>query len=158
MYQAFGNPKQNSLRKWEGKGCGCLKLSLQATPTWTQVSDPPLPSPMLLLPSSFSHVWLCATPWTAARQALLSMGILQARILEWVAMPSSRGIISTQGSNSSLLHCRQILYHCATRKALLLPYQTQIRWVMWFPCPNDPKMSTESNEARLLITDGDGVG
>ena len=28
-----------------------------------------------------------ATPWTAARQAPLSMGILQARILEWVAMP-----------------------------------------------------------------------
>ena len=32
-----------------------------------------------------------AIPWTAARQAPLSMGILQARILEWVAMPSSRG-------------------------------------------------------------------
>ena len=34
---------------------------------------------------------LFATPWTIAHQALLSMGILQARILEWVAMPSSRG-------------------------------------------------------------------
>ena len=32
-----------------------------------------------------------ATPWTVARQALLSVGILQARILEWVAMPSSSG-------------------------------------------------------------------
>ena len=32
-----------------------------------------------------------ATPWTVARQAPLSMGILQARILEWVAMPSSGG-------------------------------------------------------------------
>ena len=31
-----------------------------------------------------------ATPWTVAFQAPLSMGILQARILEWVAMPSSR--------------------------------------------------------------------
>ena len=31
------------------------------------------------------------TPWTVACQASLSMGILQARILEWVAMPSSRG-------------------------------------------------------------------
>ena len=37
-----------------------------------------------------SHVQLFATPWTAARQAPLSTGILQARILEWVAMPSSR--------------------------------------------------------------------
>jgi len=33
--------------------------------------------------------------------------ILQARILEWVALPFSRGIFLTQGSN---LHCRQILY------------------------------------------------
>ena len=30
-------------------------------------------------------------PWTVAYQAPLSVGILQARILEWVAMPSSRG-------------------------------------------------------------------
>ena len=32
-----------------------------------------------------------ATPWTAALQASLSMWILQARIVKWVAMPSSRG-------------------------------------------------------------------
>ena len=41
--------------------------------------------------SRFSRVELFATLWTAARQAPLSMGTLQARILEWVAMPSSRG-------------------------------------------------------------------
>ena len=37
---------------------------------------------------------LCLTlfdPMDVALQALLSMGILQARILEWFAMPSSRG-------------------------------------------------------------------
>ena len=33
---------------------------------------------------------LFATPWTVAHQALLSVGIFQARILEWVAMPFSR--------------------------------------------------------------------
>ena len=44
-----------------------------------------------------------ATPWPAARQAPLSTGILQARRLERVAMPSSRGIFLTQGSNSHLL-------------------------------------------------------
>ena len=38
-----------------------------------------------------SHVQLFVTPWTLAHQASLSMGILQARILEWVAMPSSSG-------------------------------------------------------------------
>ena len=37
-----------------------------------------------------SHVRLFVTPWTVAHQAPPSMEILQARILEWVAMPSSR--------------------------------------------------------------------
>ena len=40
---------------------------------------------------SLGHVRLFATPWTVSHQAPLSMGILQARIMEWVAMPSSRG-------------------------------------------------------------------
>ena len=35
-------------------------------------------------------------------------GILQARVLEWVAIPFSRGNFSTQGSNLGLLHCGQI--------------------------------------------------
>ena len=33
-------------------------------------------------------------------------GILQARILEWVAIPFSGGIIPTQGWNMGLLNCR----------------------------------------------------
>ena len=40
--------------------------------------------------SHFSRVRLC-DPWTVACQAPLSMGILPARIVEWVAMPSSTG-------------------------------------------------------------------
>ena len=46
-----------------------------------------------LLCAVLSHwvVWLFATPWTVACQTPLSMGILQARILEWVAMPFSKG-------------------------------------------------------------------
>ena len=36
-----------------------------------------------------SPVQLCVTPWAVAHQAPLSMGVLQARILECVAMPSS---------------------------------------------------------------------
>ena len=38
-------------------------------------------------------------------------GILQARIVKWVTIPFFRGIFPFQGSNPSLLHCRQILYH-----------------------------------------------
>ena len=40
---------------------------------------------------SLSHVQLFVTPWSLAYQAFLFMEILQAGILEWVAMPSSRG-------------------------------------------------------------------
>ena len=43
------------------------------------------------------------TPWTAAHQAPLSMGILQARILEWFDMPSSRDL-PDQGWNPGLLY------------------------------------------------------
>ena len=41
---------------------------------------------------SFSCVCLFATPWTVAYQTPLSIGILQARILECMAMPSSRDL------------------------------------------------------------------
>ena len=48
---------------------------------------------MILLCCTYSlgHVRLFVTSWAVARQAPLSMGVLQAIILEWVAMPSSRG-------------------------------------------------------------------
>ena len=40
--------------------------------------------------SRFSRVGILVTPWTVALQAPLSM-ILQARVLQWVAIPFSRG-------------------------------------------------------------------
>ena len=43
-----------------------------------------------------------STLWTVAHQTRLSMGILQARMLEGVAFPFSRGIFPTQGSNPGL--------------------------------------------------------
>jgi len=47
------------------------------------------------------------TPWTAAAyQAPLSMGILQARKLQWAP-----GDLPNPGSNPGLPHCRWILYH-----------------------------------------------
>ena len=42
--------------------------------------------------SYFSRVQLCVTLWAVIRQAHLSVhDIFQARILEWVAITSSRG-------------------------------------------------------------------
>jgi len=43
------------------------------------------------------------TPWTVALQAPLSMGILQDRIVEWVAMPFSRG--SSQPKDQTQVSC-----------------------------------------------------
>ena len=47
-------------------------------------------------------------------------GILQARILEWVAISYLQGIFPTQGWNLSLLHCTQILYILSQQGSLAL--------------------------------------
>ena len=55
-------------------------------------------------PQSLSCRWLIYTLWTIPHQAPLSMGILQARILEWAAIPSSRDLPSPEiESRSSAL-------------------------------------------------------
>ena len=41
----------------------------------------------------------------------MSMGILQARTLKWVAKLSSRGSSQPRDQNPGLQHCRWILYH-----------------------------------------------
>ena len=85
-----------------------------------QVNTPGKSLHWLLLPlSRFSHVQFCATPWTAACQAPLSMGF--SRQESWRRLPCSPpGALSTQGLNLDLLHCSQILYQRATREALSL--------------------------------------
>ena len=77
--------------------------------------------------SHFSRVQLCATLWTVAHQAPLSMGILQGRILEWVDMPFSREIFPTQGLNLDLLHCRQICF-CLSHQGTLLGALQNFKW------------------------------
>ena len=59
---------------------------------------------------SHSVVSLC-NPMGCSPPGSSVHGILQARILEWVATPFSKGIFLTQESNLGLLHCRQILHH-----------------------------------------------
>ena len=55
-------------------------------------------------------------------------GILQARILEWIAISFSRGIFPTQGSNPGLLHCRQMLYPLNHQgKLFVMPPQKTIQ-------------------------------
>ena len=47
------------------------------------------------------HAQLFSTPWTTARKTPLSMRILQARILEWVAMSFSRGFSQPRDWNQA---------------------------------------------------------
>ena len=63
---------------------------------------------------AISQLWI----WMKAKVPQLCLtlcdpmdyGILQARILEWVAFLFSQGIFPIQGSNPGLLSCRRILY------------------------------------------------
>ena len=59
--------------------------------------------------SVLSRVQLSVTPWTAARQAPLSMGFSKTGVVRHFL----QGIFPTQGLNLRLLcllHCRQVLY------------------------------------------------
>ena len=92
------------------------------------------------------------TPWTIACQAPLSMGILQARILEWVTMLSSGGILSTQGLNPGLLQ----MYSLPAEVPVKLTY-----WTIWLICLpvlinnldiGDPKKDSQQHTNRHTQT------
>ena len=72
----------------------------------------------------------CSPPGSSVRR------ILQAWILEWVAIPFSRG--SSRPRNLGLLHCRQIQYHLSPqrKKRLLwiLNLLTGLIWISWKSC------------------------
>ena len=74
---------------------------------------------------SLSCVWLFATTWTAACQAPLSMGF--SRQEYWAGFHRIlQRIFPTQRLNLHLLcllHCRWILYHCATWEAQIASVQ-----------------------------------
>ena len=67
-----------------------LLQNIEYSPLWYIVSPCCLPILYMCCANPLSCDWLFAIPWTVAHQVLLSMKILQVRILVWVAMPSSR--------------------------------------------------------------------
>ena len=67
---------------------------------------------------SLSRVWLFPTPWTH--------GILQARILEWVAVPFSRG--SSQPRDRTQVSC---VAGGATKEVVALPVEPQGKPISW---------------------------
>ena len=69
---------------------------------------------LLCVLSQFSHTWLCVNLWTIAPHAPVSVGIIQTRILEWVATFFSSG--SSQPRDRTLISYvsyigRWVLYH-----------------------------------------------
>ena len=111
-----------------GQGGGCQDAQAGGSPPVSlsqpfPVQDSPRPPDSAVRaaaspPSSYGCVLgrsvvsdsLLPHPWTVARQAPPSMELLQARILDWVAIPFSRGSSPTQGLNQGLPQCRWILY------------------------------------------------
>ena len=87
------------------------KLRLQEIKFLTQVLQSLNDQVYACVLSCFSRVWLFATPWTIDSSV---HGVLQARILEWVAMPASRGSFQPRDqTHVSYVSCivRQVLCH-----------------------------------------------
>ena len=67
---------------------------------------------------SHSIMFDSATQWTVAHQAPpLSMGILQVRLLEWVAIPSSRGSSELRDQTQVSCIAGELFTICATRES-----------------------------------------
>ena len=94
-----------------------------------------------------------ATPWTVACQAPLSMGIFQARILEWVAMPSSRGSSQPRIAMDYSLECS---WATQVKIRISLNYYHSQRVLFWMKLHVGPKhrpkveyWTKEESETRL---------
>ena len=70
----------------------------------------------------------CSTSGSSVR------GIFQVRILEWVAIPFSRGSSCPRGWTHIFCNGRQILCHWATREAQL---QKRVPHTLWVSCLTD---------------------
>ena len=90
----------------------CVSLHLRCLPSPPQLLSSPAWSPVLPGNSSCPTLSLCCCclvttlcdPTDSSPPGSSVHGLLQARTLEWVAMPFSRGIFLTQGSDPHLLH------------------------------------------------------
>ena len=76
---------------------------------------------------SLSLVWLFATPWTVAYQALLSMGF-SGQEYSVSCHFLLQEIFLTQGLNLGLPHCRQIPYHLSHQGSNIYVYMCIYGW------------------------------
>ena len=92
---------------------------------------------------SLSHVRLFATPWTVGSSV---QKILQARILVGLHF-LLQGIFLTQGSNSGLLHHRQVLYHLS-HQGSPRPFRCDLNQI-----PNDYTVEMRNRFKELHLID-----
>ena len=71
-------------------------------------------------------------------------GILQARILEWVAFPFSRGSSQPRESNPGLLHCRWILYQLSHKRSPRI-----VGWVAYPFCRGSSRPKDQTQVSRI---------
>ena len=90
---------------------------------------------------------LCLTlchPWAVAHQAPLSMEFSRQEYWSGLLFPSPRHL-PHEGSNPSLLHCRQILYHLSHQEICSLIY------LLALYCPVEKEMATHSSTLAWRI-------
>ena len=110
---------------------------------------------------SLSHVWLFTTPWTAARQASLSItnsrSLLRLRSIELVMSSSHltlcRSFLLLPSifpsirvlSSESVLHIKWPKYWSFSFSISPSNEYSGLIWLVWFPC--SPRVSQESSPA-----------
>ena len=124
----FATCRVRSLQDRAEEGRGSKKARSRSVP----ITVPSAPHPEALVKVRVLVTQSCPTLQSHGRPPGSSVRrILQARILEWVTIPFSRGIFPTQGSNVGLPLCRQILYyvsHQGSPRALGWPPKMERRW------------------------------
>ena len=107
------------------------------------ISHSPAVTGPLGISNAFLHLIICSVaqpcltlddPMDCSPPGSSVHGILQSRILEWVAMPFSRG--SSWPRNRTLVSCisctgKWILYHCNTQEALILYRKFKNKSLVW---------------------------
>ena len=76
-------------------------------------------------------------------------GILQARILEWVAISFLQGIFLAQGSSPGFLHCRQTLYLLSHQGSPMLTIISKI--IDDFMSPSIVSLSIYKLKRNILV-------
>ena len=87
-------------------------------------------------------------PMDCSLQGSSVHGIFQAKVLEWVAISFSRGGLPTQGMNSGLPHCRQMLYSLSHQGSTVESFALILKvWIRCLCAPLAPVLTSWPQES-----------